>query len=209
MVLFRFESLVMFSLRRPEDACVRDMLDSVKEADFTYDAIGCLQRSTPPGFSRDRHTVVLGCGEVVWANAQAAMRAWAVFPEEMVSVVRLTDDLEVGNVLATVCHAAGLWTVNPTRILSVIDQTSGDRNRYGFAFGTLPGHVVLGEESFTIECDTATDEVTYTIEAVSRPRHPLLWLAYPYARMFQARFRQLSGRQVQQRVQRSSANIGV
>jgi len=198
----------MFSLRRPKNTRVRDLLDSLQTADFTYDAIGCLRRETPQGFNRDRLTVALGRGKAVWENARAVVRAWGVFPEEMVSVVRLTDDVAVGNVLAIVCRAAGLWTVNPTRILSVIDHTSGSHNRYGFAFGTLPGHIALGEESFTIDWDEATDEVTYTIESVSRPRHPLLWLAYPYARLVQARFRRLSGRQLRRRVQQASSNIG-
>ncbi len=197
----------MFSLQRPENARVRNMLDSVKEAAFTYDAIGCLGRDTPQGFNRDRLTVLLGRGEAVWEKARAAVQAWDVFPEDMVSVVRLADVVAIGNVMATVCHAAGLWTVNPTRILSVVDHTSAQCSRYGFAFGTLPGHLALGEEGFTIEWDKATDEVTYTIEAVSRPRHPLLWIAYPYTRMVQARFRQLSGLQLQRRVQKN-ARIG-
>lgn len=181
------------------------MLHSLRDASFNYDAIGCLPRDTPQGFNRDRATIVLGQGETVWEAAVLAVRSWSVFPGAMVSVVRASDEICVGNILATVCYAAGVWTVNPTRILSVTDEVSADRNRFGFAFGTLPGHLALGEEGFTVEWNKGTGEVTYTIEAVSRPRHVLTWLAYPYTRMMQAKFRRLSGQQMRSRVENATS----
>lgn len=198
--------LTMLSFRRPNDGRIQAMLAAVADADFSYDAIGCVRRETPQGFNRDREMVVLGQGEEVWDRAIGAVRAWAVFPSDMVAVVRLADEIKVGNTLATVCYAAGVWTVNPTRILSVTDESAVGRNRFGFAFGTLPGHVEQGEERFLVEWDKETDQVTYTIEAVSRPRHFLTWLAYPYTRLMQAKFRRLSCLQMQALTKQVAAN---
>ena len=60
--------------------------------------------------------------------------------------------------------------------------------RYGFAVGTLPGHVECGEERFTVEWQAADDTVFYEVFAFSRPDHPLVRLAGPLARRIQRRF---------------------
>jgi uncharacterized protein (UPF0548 family) len=43
----------------------------------------------------------------------------------------------------------GVWSLNACRIAYVIEEVPSLR-RYGFAFGTLPGHVERGEERFTV-----------------------------------------------------------
>ena len=62
-----------------------------------------------------------------------------------------------------------------------------NHRRFGFAYGTLPDHVECGEERFMIEW-LADDSVWYDILAFSRPRHPLVRLSSPLARMLQKRF---------------------
>jgi uncharacterized protein (UPF0548 family) len=59
--------------------------------------------------------------------------------------------------------------------------------RFGFAYGTLPGHIERGEERFSIEW-LPDDTVWYDIRAFSRPRHWLVRLGYPLARRLQRRF---------------------
>ena len=61
-------------------------------------------------------------------------------------------------------------------------------SRFGFAYGTLPGHVESGEERFLIEWDHATDIVWFDILAFSRPRHYLVRLNRRRARAMQKRF---------------------
>jgi uncharacterized protein (UPF0548 family) len=63
---------------------------------------------------------------------------------------------------------------------------------FGFAYGTLPGHLESGEERFLIEWDWADNCVWYDILAFSRHRHILAWLGYPWVRYLQKRFRQES-----------------
>jgi uncharacterized protein (UPF0548 family) len=81
----------------------------------------------------------------------------------------------------------GLWWLNACRIVYVIDE-GGPVQRFGFAYGTLPGHVESGEERFLIEWDQGENSVWYDILAFSRPRHPLARLGYPFARLMQKRF---------------------
>jgi uncharacterized protein (UPF0548 family) len=65
---------------------------------------------------------------------------------------------------------------------------SGPIDKFGFATGTLPGHVESGEERFLIEWDRGENIVWYDILAFSRPHHFLTWLGYPVVRRTQKRF---------------------
>ena len=67
-------------------------------------------------------------------------------------------------------------------------------------YGTTQIHVESGEERFLIELNPATDEVTYTLEAVSHPRTLLTWLGYPVTRRVQRRFAEDSQRRMQDAV---------
>jgi uncharacterized protein (UPF0548 family) len=65
---------------------------------------------------------------------------------------------------------------------------AGAGQRFGFAYGTLPGHAESGEERFTVEWHEADGAVWYDILAFSRPRRLLARLGYPLARRLQKRF---------------------
>ena len=81
-------------------------------------------------------------------------------------------------------HAAGLWWLNACRIVYVID----DADKFGFAYGTLPGHVESGEERFMIEWNRVDESVWFDILAFSKPNHLLIRLGYPMVRRAQKRF---------------------
>lgn len=68
----------------------------------------------------------------------------------------------------------------PCRIVGVIDG----QTRWGFAYGTLPGHPEQGEEAFIVSI--APDQaVRFEIEAFSRPGDPLVRLSGPIGRAIQ------------------------
>ena len=75
--------------------------------------------------------------------------------------------------------------MNACRIVTVIDEESP--RRFGFTYGTLPGHAECGEERFLLEMDEAGD-VWFDILAFSRPRHWLAKLGYPIVRRLQKSF---------------------
>ena len=73
-------------------------------------------------------------------------------------------------------------------IVYVYEDEEPSLKRYGFAVGTLPGHVERGEERFTVEWHEADDAVYYEVFAFSRPAHPLVKATQPLARRIQRRF---------------------
>ena len=74
----------------------------------------------------------------------------------------------------------------PCRVVYVIDEP----NRMGFAYGTLPGHPVSGEELFLVQRN-GDGRVTFTVSAFSRPATTLTRVAGPVTRWAQS---QMMGR---------------
>ena len=68
----------------------------------------------------------------------------------------------------------------PCRVVYVVDE----KNRKGFAYGTLPGHPESGEEAFIVE-KTDDGSVWLTIRSFSRPSNWLWWFGYPALRFAQ------------------------
>ena len=112
-------------------------------------------------------------------------------PASMVEI-KNAGPIEVGQIVGVLFRGLGVWSLNPARILEVHSSDANDQTTFGFTYGTVKGHVEQGEERFLLIWDRATDEIIYEIEAVSRPKHVLAWLAYPYSRLMQAKFRKLS-----------------
>jgi uncharacterized protein (UPF0548 family) len=61
-----------------------------------------------------------------------------------------------------------------------------DRDRFGFGYGTLPGHPECGEESFVVERNS--DATVFRITAFSRPADIVARVGAPVARRLQVRF---------------------
>jgi uncharacterized protein (UPF0548 family) len=95
--------------------------------------------------------------------------------------------IEVGTTVGVLARHYGFWSLNSARIVYLIDE-SGEVERFGFGYGTLPGHGERGEERFSVEWRREDNAVHYDVRAFSRPKHPLAWLGYPLARMLQRRF---------------------
>jgi uncharacterized protein (UPF0548 family) len=76
----------------------------------------------------------------------------------------------------------------------------GPVQRFGFAYGTLPGHAESGEERFTVAWHEADGAVWYDILAFSRPQQLLARLGYPFARRLQKRFARGSAAAMQRAV---------
>jgi uncharacterized protein (UPF0548 family) len=138
----------------------------------------------PAGFVHDRSCVEIGRGAPAFAAAREAFMEWRQFDLGWVAVVDPTSAIAEGQLVGIEAHTAGLWSLNVCRILETIDTA----NRFGFLYATTAAHVELGLERFVIDFDPTTKIVSYCIEAASRPRHPLVWLAYPFARAMQHRF---------------------
>jgi uncharacterized protein (UPF0548 family) len=182
----------MLSFRKPTSGTIREFLGTQSKLDFTYTAIGATATVPPKGFAVDHTRVKLGEGEAVFLSAKAALENWVQFRLGWVEACPLETPIGVGEVVAVIARAIGLWSLNACRIIYVVDEPAPIR-RFGFAYGTLADHMASGEERFLVEWDRATGEVWYDILAFSRPRQFLTRLGYPYMRRVQRRFRKESG----------------
>ena len=174
----------MFYFNKPSDPQLQPFLALQKTLPHSYAEVGkTLEGKSVPGFDNDLNSIVLGEGDKAWEAAKEALRRWKMFPGEWAWIWPDRTPLEKGETVVMAARVWGLWWMNSCRIVYTIDETE----RFGFAYGTLPGHVELGEELFLVERN-AQGEVRYVIKAFSRPRFWLARLAYPVARAHQRKF---------------------
>jgi len=175
------------AIRKPTPDTLCRFLATQKPLPFTYEAVGATAGTPPAGYVVDRTRIKLGDGESVYRAAIAALRRWEQFRLGWVEAWSPDTPIQAGQVVAVMGRAVGLWWRNACRIVYVVDE-AGPVRRFGFAYGTLPGHVESGEERFLIEWDQNDDAVWYDILAFSRPNHVLTRLGYPVVRRLQKRF---------------------
>ncbi len=177
----------MLSLRKPSAESIHPFLAAQAKLPFTYTAVGATAGTPPLGYVVDRTRIKLGEGEPVFRLAIAALRRWEQFHLGWVEAWPSNTLIQSGEVVAVMGRAIGIWWLNACRIVYVVDE-QGPISRFGFAYGTLPGHVESGEERFLIEWDRGDDGVWFDILAFSRPNHFLTRLGYYAVRRLQKRF---------------------
>jgi uncharacterized protein (UPF0548 family) len=176
----------MFRPTAPSDDDVRRFLASQRDLPFSYAEVGATRAAPPAGYNVDHNRIKLGSGAETFQRAVAALRRWEMFS---IGWVRLCwpDTPVAGAIFGVAIRHLGFWSLNSARIVYVIEE-DGPVQRYGFAYGTLPGHAERGEERFMVEWRHDDDTVWYDLFAFSRPRHLLVWAGYPLARLLQRRF---------------------
>jgi uncharacterized protein (UPF0548 family) len=138
----------------------------------------------PRGFAHDFSSSQLGKGLPAFAAAREAFRRWEQFDLGWVGVVNAVPRIALGELVAVEAHTAFLWSINFSRVVEVVDSPT----RFGFMYTTTAFHVEEGQERFVIDFDPESESVTYLIEAVSRSRHLLARIGYPFSRATQHRF---------------------
>ena len=155
---------------------------------LSYAPIGLARGAGDRRYCHDRSTVVLGTGPEVLDRAWTALQDWRQFDFGWVEVFASGPPTVVGTNLAVLIRHLGFWSLNGGRIVYTLEDDERTVRR-GYAYGTLTNHAERGEEIFEVTMDRATQDVSYSIHAVSRPRSPLAWCGYPIARTLQHRFR--------------------
>jgi uncharacterized protein (UPF0548 family) len=181
----------MLSLRKPSADRLREFVAAQSKLDMTYPAVGATAAAPPAGYVVDHTRIKLGEGAKVFAAARAALGRWEQFRLGWVEAWPPDAPIQAGQVVAVVARLYGLWWLNACRIVYVVEE-DGPVKRFGFAYGTLPGHAESGEERFTVEWHEADDVVWYDILAFSRPHQLLARLGYPFARRLQKQFARAS-----------------
>lgn len=173
----------MFRITEPSDEDVVNFISGQRNLEFTYSEVGATNTTPPAGYTVDHNRIQLGHGEATYKRSVESLKNWQQFELGWVTIVPRGVKVEVGETVAVKAHAFGTWSLSAARVVYVIDEA----RRFGFAYGTLPDHVECGEERFMIEW-LPDDSVWYDIFAFSRPRHPLVRLSSPMARLLQKRF---------------------
>lgn len=175
------------SFRKPDAESIRQFRQAQANLDFTYSAVGATATVLPAGYVLDHTRIKLGAGEDTFEAAKSALRSWEHFHLGWVAASPTETPIETGQIVAVMGRVLRLWWLNACRIVYVIEEV-GPIIRFGFAYGTLPGHAESGEERFLIEWDRSSNEVWYDILAFSRPNYFVTKLAYPLVRCFQKKF---------------------
>lgn len=151
--------------------------------ELTYVEVGAsLEGRLPDDYQHVRSTVEVGVGEEAFASGCAALRAWAAHEYLNISVTPERAPLETGVVVVAGIPMGPVTVFAPCRIVSTIVGA----DRFGFAYGTLPGHPERGEEAFVVRWDP-DDVVRFEVAAFSRPSARLVRLGGPLSRWVQRR----------------------
>ena len=192
----------MWSFTPPAEKRISSFLNHQRALSYSYPEVGHSRDKSPLGYAIDHNRIELGQGEAVFAAACQALREWKMFPAPWTHIIPSTTPIEKGQVVAMIAHVYGFWWLNACRIVYTLDEAAPVR-RFGFAYGTLPGHVECGEERFSVELHP-DGRVWYDLRAFSRPRYWPVRLAKPLARGLQRRFAVESKQAMQRAVARSN-----
>lgn len=129
--------------------------------ELTYDELGATAGPLPPGYRHVRATRRIGTGRERFEQAGNAVMRYGMLRGAGVRVEAGTEVAELGT---DVLGRLGPFAA-PCRVVYVID----DSDRRGFAYGSLPGHAVRGEEMFAVRFDPADGAVYAEVAAFSQP----------------------------------------
>lgn len=142
----------------------------------------------PPGHWRNLLRREIGVGEEAFVAAAEAIQCWSMFPGNWIEAGRLEPRVHQDQTVAVMARCLGIWAVNACRVLYIFDEKSLHGRRYAFIYATLEDHMIHGAERFCVEWDRTANVVWYDLQSYARPRHPLVWLVFPYFRRLQRRF---------------------
>jgi len=156
--------------------------DSVKLHDLagwplTYPEVGATAGPLPPGYRHLRRTSRIGRGRARFEQAAGDGMRFGMLRGAGVRVEATTPVAAVGT--EVLGHLGPVPA--PCRVVYVVDEP----DRRGFAYGTLPGHAVSGEELFLVRYDPGTDDVMAEVVAFSRSATWWSRLGTPVTSLFQ------------------------
>lgn len=152
-------------------------------APLSYDAVGATnpadeeRTEQPPGFRRYERTLLLGQGRDLWNEAASALMSWGVKTLSGFRVESLpagTPGAQAGTDYVLTAALGPFTLREPVRVVAVVD----DPARVGFAYGTLEGHPVSGEEAFVVHRDVE-GAVWLTLRSLTRPGRGVWRLVFP------------------------------
>jgi len=176
-------------LQRPDKEAIERYLAERALAPYTYSEVSATRSDSRIRGLADRYRVQclrvrLGSGAESFAAAADALWQGKMFPSPLVELHPSGASLEVGSVVGVLAHTGVLWSLHPSRVI----YTVREERRVGFAYGTLPGHALRGEERFTVEWTAPDEDVIFELLSFSRAAAWWSRLGTPYLRRIQRSF---------------------
>lgn len=129
--------------------------------------------ATDPRYRRSEDSAFLGRGAAVWERTTTQVLRWRVKTASGFTVDS-AEPVSTGDRLDIRVHLLGRVVVEPVEVISVVLEPE----RVGFAYRTMPGHPVQGEEAFIVH--RHDDTVSLTIRSLTRAAPQQPWRAlYP------------------------------
>ncbi len=179
----------MFLLHKPSEKEINEFIVAQSDVPVSYQEVGATKgHNAPDGYPINRYRKELGSGEQTYKNAVKAIEAWQMYALGWTQLCPSNAPIKKGEVVATLVRHLGFWSLNPCRIIYLIDEESGKFNRFGFGFGTLSEHSEQGEEQFIVEWDKADDSVWYELYAFAKPNGLLAKIGFLFVHYLQKRF---------------------
>ena len=131
-------------------------------ADLTYDEHGAsLSDQTPPGAVRRQSTSHVSDDPTAFGAAADALLGWGLQRAAGLRVVATSGRAVPGTTVLSVTPGP-VALVIPCRVVLAVEE----EHRRGYVYGTLPGHPLAGEETFTVELED--DRVVLRLASFSR-----------------------------------------
>ncbi|KAM2064961.1 hypothetical protein EV1_027776 [Malus domestica] len=140
------------------------------------------------GFLLNHSRNLVGSGLDAYEKGKTALQDWRHFGLNWAFVDPKTP--VQNGVKFCVCVKEFLpWVMMPLQVVYVNENKRSKQAMASFRFGggTLQGHLLAGEERFSIELDE-NNQVWYEILSFSKPAHPLSFIGYPYVMLRQKYF---------------------
>lgn len=126
-----------------------------------YPDVGATAGEMPAGYRHVRAEKRIGRGRPRFEQAAESVMRYGMLRGAGLTVDAGTEVARVGT---DVLGRLGPFPA-PCRVVYVLD----DPDRRGFAYGSLPGHAVRGEEMFAVRYDPSDGSVYAEVAAFSRP----------------------------------------
>ena len=115
----------------------------------------------------------MGRGDAVWERVTRDVLRWRVKTARGFAVDS-TGPVSQGDCVVVTARLLKVTVVEPVEVVAVVKES----DRVGFAYRTMPGHPVSGEEAFIVH--RRGDEVRLTVRSLPRPAPQQPWRAlYP------------------------------
>lgn len=143
--------------------------------EVTYDHVGS---TLDPAVACHARTVELG--QDTFDAAVDGLKAWACHRGIGATVHPEGAPIIEGSTVLVVLRAGPVRLLAPDRIVAVVNEP----DRFGFVYGTLPGHPEKGEEAFLVDRH-ANGRTTATIRVVAEGDWLIARIASPLVRCLQ------------------------